>query len=74
MCGRPVGFKGKFAKFGGGSTAVMCPASIFAARWPPAQMGSANDIQTLFRHLTAGVQIGFLSFVGSTDHHLLLRS
>jgi hypothetical protein len=36
-------------------------------------MGSANNIQTLLRHMTAGVQSGFLSFVGSTDHHLLLR-
>jgi len=36
-------------------------------------MGSANDIQTLLRHLIAGVQGGFLSLVGSTDHHLLLR-
>jgi hypothetical protein len=27
MCGRPAGFKWTAGRFGGGSTAVMCPAS-----------------------------------------------
>jgi len=28
------------------SIAVMCPVSLDAASWPPAQMGSASDINT----------------------------
>jgi hypothetical protein len=59
MCGRPLEFKFKFAKSDVGSNAVMCPASIFTAPWPLAQMGSANSIQTVARHMTAVEFCGF---------------
>jgi len=74
MCGRPVGFKEDLQKkIGNGSIAVMCPAFGVRChdRW--AQIGSASDIQTMLRHIIAGVQRGLSSPVGSTDHHLPLH-
>ena len=49
----------------------MCPA-FDAGACPLAQMGSANDIQTIGRLVIATGINGLSSLVGSTDSHLLL--
>ena len=71
MCGRHAEVKDEFAKFSGGSRAVMCSASScgvitagldrFRERYP-------NRWAVFIYHGPARI----LSFVGSTDHYLLL--
>src|SRR5277367_4797770 len=72
MCGRPGKVKGENSKIGDGSKAVMCPASLcgnmtagpdrFRERHP-------NRWAVFIYHGPARIS----SFVGSTDHYLLLR-
>jgi hypothetical protein len=72
MCGRPAEFKEGERKYSDGSNAVMCPASscgIVTAGPDRFRERHPNRWAASMCHGPARI----LSFVGSTDHYLLLR-
>ena len=72
LCGRPAEFKEGERKYSDGSNAVMCPASscgIVTAGPDRFRERHPNRWAASMCHGPARI----LSFVGSTDHYLLLR-